>query len=311
MENKITPTQESTGMSMKEKLARIAALPEGITSPSGHYWCATCKKFFRLDDPTCPYMTNMCINNVIPIETLAPPHPIAYERFGLFYPKFPQRALARLAAGAEDGQRDALGHALAEAYMEELSEWRVQYGDNPVETLKSFAIFITGCEVAQRKLADRLLLIVLDPLNIWPDEALLRQIAGAGLAHLSRQVGFSQPVDMDFIRIVPGPLGRYFCPKCRMYFEFGKAREKVICPLMPQKCMFEPGAIDGDYPLTDLLKIYRITPRLYARLMEAARRYSETPVKDVIVALDAEVKEWGFAGTDEEWDALHASLGLS
>ncbi len=297
-------------MTMKQKLARIAALPDGILSPSGHYWCATCKKFFRMESPTCPYMTNMCINNVLPVETFAPPHPIAYERFGLFYPKFPQRALASLVAGVPQAQLPVLGEALSVAYLEELAEWHVQYRRDPVEALKSFAIFASGCEVAQRKLADALLLLVLDPQNVWGDQARLRSVLESALGHLRESLHFPDPVTLDFIRIVPGPLGRYFCPKCRMYFEFGKAREKVICPLMPQKCMFEPTAIQGPYPLRDLLKIYRITPRLYARLIEVAQSFSETPPEQVIASLDEEVRAWGFEGEPLEWDALHAALGL-
>ncbi len=297
-------------LSMKEKLARIAALPDGIVSPSGHYWCATCKKFFRMEDPSCPYMTGMCINNAIPIEAIAPPHPIAYERFGLFYPRFPQRALAHLSAGVNAGELESLGCALAEAYLEELVEWRVAYRDNPVETLKSFTIFISGCEVSQRRLEDRLLFIVLDPDNVWSELEVLRQVLEGGLERLRQEVGFSDPVGVGFIEIVPGPLGRYFCPKCRMYFEFGKARDSVICPLMPQKCMFEPTAIAGTYPLADLLKIYRITPRLYGRMMEVVRPISRIEWQHIVDALDEEVCGWGFEGTEEEWAALHVALGL-
>ncbi len=297
-------------MTMKEKLARIAALPNGILSPSGHYWCATCKKFFRLDEPTCPYMTNMCINNVLPVEVFAPPHPIAYERFGLFYPKFPQRALARLVEGVPQAQLTELGEALSVAYLDELTEWHVQSRHDPVETLKSFVIFTSGCEVAQRKLEDTLLLIVLDPQNVWTEQPRLRNVLEGALAHLRESLHIETPVTLDFIRIVPGPLGRYFCPKCRMYFEFGVAREKVICPLMPQKCMFEPTAVKGPYPLADLLKIYRVTPRLYARLIEATLPFSETPAEQVIQSLDQEVRDWGFEGEATEWNALHAALGL-
>ncbi|HHS98201.1 MAG TPA: hypothetical protein ENK08_09980 [Chloroflexi bacterium] len=299
------------GMSMKEKMARIAALPSGEVSPSGHYWCATCKKFFRMEEPTCPYMTGMCINQAIPVESVPPPHPIAYERFGLFYPKFPQRALAWLVDGVAPEQRAELGAALADAYLEELTEWRVQYRQNPVETLKSFVVFLSGCEVSQRRLADRLLFIVLDPDRVWPNREALREVGEAALEHLRREVDFPHPAQIDFVEIVPGPLGRYFCPKCRMYFEFGKARERVICPLMPQKCMFEPTAVSGTYPLADLLKIYRITPGLYGRLMRTARRFSRASLGDVVAALDEEVRGWGFEGTEEEWAALYGLLGLA
>ncbi len=295
---------------MKEKLARIAALPSGVPSPSGHYWCVTCKKFFRMESPTCPYMTNMCVNNAIPIESLPPANTVAYERFGLFYPKFPQRALARLAAGVAEADRPTLGHALAQAYLDELAEWQVLYRDNPLEALKSFTIFATGCEVAQRNLGDRQLLVVMDPQYVWEDQEALRQVLDAALATLGPEMGFALPINLEFMPMVPGPLGRYFCPKCRMYFEFGRARERVVCPLMPQKCMFDPTAIKGEYPLADLLKIYRITPQLYARLMAAARSLSATPPAAVREQVQAELADWGFGGTPEEYDALWALLGL-
>ncbi len=294
--------------SMKEKLARIAALPQGLTSPSGHYWCATCKKLFQLETPTCPYMTNMCVNNLIPAEAVAPPHPIAYERFGLFYPKAPQRAMARLATAVKEPQ--ALGEAWAQAYLDDLKTWKVNPQNDPVETLKAFVIFISGCEVAQRLLDDELLFIILDPRNVWAETEKLRTILEAGLTHLRSVLAFPRPITIRFIEIVPGQPGRYFCPKCRMYFEFGKAREKVICPLMPQKCMFDPLAIQGTYPLADLIKIYRITPALYRRLIEAARPLSQAKLAEVRATFDAEIRSWGFDGSEAEWATLHEQLGL-
>ena len=108
-------------MTMEEKLARIQALPEGASSPSGHYWCATCKKLFRMEGPTCPFMTKMCINQAIPVEAVPVPGTAAYERFGLFYPKIPQRALARIVAETGEGLREEQGRALAEAYLKDLA----------------------------------------------------------------------------------------------------------------------------------------------------------------------------------------------
>ena len=50
---------------IKEK---INALPKGSVSKSNKYWCVTCKKFFVLDKPVCPYMTGMCVNTPIAVE---------------------------------------------------------------------------------------------------------------------------------------------------------------------------------------------------------------------------------------------------
>jgi len=123
-------------------------------------------------------------------------------------------------------------------------------------------------------------------------------------------MGFELPLGLEFMPMVPGPLGRYFCPKCRMYFEFGRARERVVCPLMPQKCMFDPTAIEGEYPLADLLKFYRITPQLYARMLTAARRLSQVPLTAVREGLQTELADWGFVGSPDEYDDLWALLAL-
>jgi len=124
-------------------------------------------------------------------------------------------------------------------------------------------------------------------------------------------MGFELPLSLEFMPMVLGPLGRYFCPKCRMYFEFGRARERVVCPLMPQKCMFDPTAVKGEYPLADLLRIYHITPQLCARLLTAARRLSETPLGSVRERLRTELTGWGFVGSPEEYEDLWALLGLA
>lgn len=297
-------------LTMKEKMERIAALPDGLKSSSGHYWCATCKKLFRMDTPTCPYMTGMCINNAIPVEEVQPPNPVAFERFGLFYPKFPQRALARLSQGIKAAQRQELGWALASAYLDELNEWRVEFKNNPIETIKSFLIFLSSCEVSQRHLEGKMLFVILDPETVWPDRQLLRDVSIAALESLAKDLGFALSMEIDFIEILPSALGRYYCPKCSMYFEFGKARDKVICPLMPQKCMFEPSAISGSYPLKDIIKLYRITPGLYARFMKVTLGFGAVSAQELQSSLDQEISGWGFEGTDEEWKELHSLLGL-
>jgi hypothetical protein len=88
---------ESNKMNRMEVIKnKINSLPEGSISESNHYWCVTCKKFFVLDKPECPYMTGMCVNTPIAVENLAPESTEALEKFGLFYPKIPQRILSEI-----------------------------------------------------------------------------------------------------------------------------------------------------------------------------------------------------------------------
>jgi hypothetical protein len=63
-------------------------------------------------------------------------------------------------------------------------------------------------------------------------------------------------------------VGKYYCAKCGMFFEFGIKRETVTCPLMAQKCMFDPQHIDKiDYPSAKLAKQFGITPDIYKRFI--------------------------------------------
>ena len=63
-------------------MAMLKAMPAGIKSPSGHYWCAMCKKMFEMEEAVCPYMPSMCVNTPIAIETLPPGSSAFYERIG-------------------------------------------------------------------------------------------------------------------------------------------------------------------------------------------------------------------------------------
>ncbi len=54
-----------------------------------------------------------------------------------------------------------------------------------------------------------------------------------------------------------------------MVFEFGKERDKIICPLMPQKCMFDPINIKNtSFKLEELERMYKITPEIYKKFIE-------------------------------------------
>jgi len=53
-------------------IEKIQTLPTGSVSASGRYWCVTCKKLFRLEQPVCTYMTAMCVNSPIAFEKFVP-----------------------------------------------------------------------------------------------------------------------------------------------------------------------------------------------------------------------------------------------
>ena len=77
-------------------IEKIQILPKGSVSASRRYWCVTCKKLFRLEEPVCPYMTSMCVNSPIAVEKFAPESTEWLEKMGLFYPKIPQMVMAAL-----------------------------------------------------------------------------------------------------------------------------------------------------------------------------------------------------------------------
>ena len=126
---------------------KIDSLPAGSISESKHYWCVTCKKFFVLEKPECPYMTGMCVNTPIAVENLAPESTEALEKFGLFYPKIPQHILSKI---IKDDYLE-IGKSLAKIYLDFLKEWKFDIAkEQPIQTVKSFIIILTGCETAQR-----------------------------------------------------------------------------------------------------------------------------------------------------------------
>jgi hypothetical protein len=70
-------------------MEKIQPLPTGSVSASGRYWCVTCKKLFKMEQPVCPYMTARCVNSPIALEKFVPESPEWLEKMGLFYPKIP------------------------------------------------------------------------------------------------------------------------------------------------------------------------------------------------------------------------------
>lgn len=288
----------------KQKIVeRVASLPKGTASPSGRYWCVTCKMLFSLDEPVCPYMPKMCINTPIPVELLPVESAITLEKFGLFYPKVPQKLMAHLAD--TDDPIDAA--ALVDAYLSFLADWGIRPTKEPLQTLKSFIILLSGCETAQRVNERAITFVVTDLERIWREERLL-PLLEATLPLLAAEVGVTQPLRLDSMTLMgEKPSGRYFCPMCRKFFEFSTQRATVTCPLMAQKCMASPTAIaDIKFTLRDLVHVYEVTPDFTARLIRAlpqrddARSYLDAVLRD----------DWGFEPQPQEVAQIAQLMGL-
>ena len=288
----------------KQKIMeRVKSLPQGTPSPSRRYWCVTCKMLFTLDRPVCPYMPKMCINTPIPVELMPVESSICLEKLGLFYPKIPQRLMAHLADTAEPV--DAA--ALVDAYLSFLTDWGIRPQDEPLQTVKSFIILLSGCETAQRVNEEAITFVVTDLDRIWKQATLL-PLLEAALAVLAPRVGVTQTLRLDAMELMgEKPSGRYFCPMCRKFFEFSTQRATVTCPLMAQKCMATPTAIASvKYSLADLAHVYEVTPDFSARLIGAlpksddARSYLEEVLRD----------DWGFAIEPEPFETIAVLLGV-
>lgn len=272
---------------------KIDSLPQGSPSPSNHYWCVTCKKFFVLDKPECPYMTGMCVNTPIAVENLAPESTEALEKFGLFYPKIPQRILSSIITGdfRETGKK------LAKAYLDFADEWKFGIArQQPLQTVKSFIIVLTGCETAQRINQESVTFVLMDAGKIWQKEN-IKNILEGSLAYLREVLKINHELNIDFIDILgEREVGKYYCAKCGMFFEFGLRREEVTCPLMAQKCMFDPQHIEKvKYTSDKLLKQFEITPDMYKRFISCVDNR-----KDFTGELRSILKEWKISSNLEK-----------
>lgn len=284
-------------------MARVAEMPHGEFSPSNHYWCVTCKMLFDIDKPVCPYMPKICINTPIPIETISPETTSSLERFGLFYPKIPQKIMATLA----DGDPEEIGRSWAKAYKEFLDEWGFPYKNEPFQTLKSFIITTSGCETAQRVRGDAVTFIVTDSGKTW-DTGTLLPIMESGTKLLAEELHFSQKIDFDEMDIL-GDMesGKYYCPMCKKFFEFSIQRETITCPLMAQKCMATPRNIDqAKYSLMDLMIVYQHTPDIYKRFIEPLPNHEKGRDQLRILLKD----QWQFELEEEPLSAIEERLGL-
>ena len=224
MESWVLKMNENTMNRMQRIKHKIDSLPQGSPSKSNHYWCVTCKKFFVLDKPECPYMTGMCVNTPIAIENLPPENTEALEKFGLFYPKIPQKILSSL---IENNFKET-GKKFAEIYLDFLKEWKFEKAkQQPSQTIKSFIIVLSGCETAQRINGKSVTFVLMDAEKIWGKET-IKEILTGGLEYLKDLMGLDYEFYIDFIDIIgDGEIGKYYCAKCGMFFEFGRKRSKV------------------------------------------------------------------------------------
>jgi len=289
----------------KQKITeKIQTLPKGSVSASGRYWCVTCKKLFRMEQPICPYMTAMCVNSPIALEEFAPESTEWLEKMGLFYPKIPQMVMAALLKE----NPAPIGKRLAETYLEFLAEWKIEHDRQPLQTLKSFVLVFSGCETAQRIRENEILFIVTDMHKIW-DKGILFSLLKDSMDELKSRFGIKQEITFDSMEIIgERPMGKYYCGMCKKFFEFGIERDKVTCPLMAQKCMFDPVHINKiKYHITDFIKVLRITPDLYSRFISLVpERTKGSAILERILADD-----WKFEFDETELRDIRHLLGLS
>ncbi len=311
--------------------AMLKAMPPGIKSPSGHYWCAMCKKMFEMEEATCPYMPIMCVNTPIAIEALPPGSSAFYERVGLFYPKLVQGLLA--AAVARAASPEDLGVAYAENYLADLVEWKVQYQASPLETIKSYLIYTSGFDVATRSTEHGMTFLLLDAQSLWGREMAAKKRSKrallAGARRIARTLGLDAELDLHFMDVTSGRMGRYFCAQCNMFFEYGQQQAQVTCPFMSQKCKFRPKPLaealasgthrSETFSLDVLTKIYQVSPKLYRRNLKSAIQSApdaengQAPFTAAVAAelLEHELQTWSFdVQAADELAALLQQLGL-
>jgi hypothetical protein len=308
------------------KMSMLKDMPSGLKSPSGHYWCAMCKKMFQMDDPVCPYMPTMCVNTPIAVETLPPGSTAFYERVGLFYPKIVQPLLAE--AVRQSAEPEKLGRLFADDYLADLAEWHVEHQSSPVEAIKSFLIYTSGFDVAARTSEAGFTLYLMDAQSIWGEDmpAKMRSKAAllAGARRVAEAIGLSIPIDLHFMSVTSGKMGRYYCAQCSMFFEYGSPQSQVTCPFMPQKCKFRPrptGDVIAETPdqvaafdVDQLVKIFSVSPKLYRRQLSSA--LASAPDREAFVAAAREsllqgLRDWGFGVAEpKKLAALYSQLGL-
>jgi hypothetical protein len=249
-------------------------------------------------------MTTMCVNSPIALEKFMPESTEWLEKMGLFYPKIPQMVMAALLKE----NPAPIGKRLAETYLEFLAEWKIEHNRQPLQTLKSFVLVFSGCETAQRIRENEILFIVTDMQKIWGEDILFPLLKDA-LDGLKNRFGITQEMRFDSMEIIgERNLGKYYCGMCKKFFEFGIERDKVTCPLMAQKCMFDPVNINKiKYQIADYIKVLRITPDLYSRFISLVPERINGPaiLKEILA------NDWKFEFGEAELREVQDLLGLT
>jgi len=233
-------------------------------------------------------MTGMCVNTPIAVENLAPESTESLEKFGLFYPKIPQRILSDIITV----NYSDTGKSLTKIYLDFLKEWKFDISkQQPLQTIKSFIIILTGCVTAQRINEKSITFVSMDAGKIWEKEK-IKDILLGSLEYLKSYLSIEHDLDVDFIDILgEREVGKYYCAKCGMFFEFGIKRENVTCPLMAQKCMFDPQHIEKlEYTSDKLVKHFEVTPDIYKRFIDSINNKGDFSAK-----LNEVLKEWKVA----------------
>ncbi|HED24279.1 MAG TPA: hypothetical protein ENN91_04055 [Firmicutes bacterium] len=289
----------------REKImARVAEMPPGEKSPTDRYWCLTCKMLFSMEEPVCPYMPKICINTPIPVEQGGPESTICLEKIGLFYPKIPQKIMSYLASG----EPEEIARQWVNVYLDFLEQWRFAYRHEPLQAIKSFIISIAGSETGQRVRPDRLTMVLTDLGKVWEDEEKFFKILAPALTLLKNALSFDRKIELDSLDILGDmETGKYFCPMCSKFFEFSTRKDSITCPLMAQKCMAVPTAIDKiKYDLGHLVRVYHYTPDIYRRFITVLS--PQPGAVDYLRKILTD--EWRFAVEDSLLAELCDLLGL-
>lgn len=285
----------------KDKIIeKVEGLPKGEISESGRYWCVTCKKLFELDEPVCPYMPKVCLNSPIAVEDVPPESTVGLEKFGLFYPKIPQKLLAEY-VDEDDAEK------LVDIYFDFIQDWNIQYEEQPLQTIKSFVITVSGCETAQRVEEDKITFVVTDIDKVWEKKRLF-VVLRKTLKVMKDRLGFEKEIELDDTSILGGmDMGKYYCPMCHKFFEFSIQRDTITCPLMAQKCMATPTNIEKmNYRLEDLIHVYEVTPSIYQKMI--GEFYDGGDGLDLLENILED--EWDFEVKREDLERVGELLGL-
>jgi len=116
----------------------------------------------------------------------------------------------------------------------------------------------------------------MDATKIWKKEQIHDILAGS-LEYMQNILNIKHQLNIDFIDILgEREVGKYYCAKCGMFFEFGIKRDTVTCPLMAQKCMFDPQHIENvDFSSEKMVKQFEITPDIYKRFIESVGKSND------------------------------------